>query len=400
MNATTPTLTGHFEAVTFEEHLPGRGGPEPVETRADAFVPDPLPPDLDLPNLHFELYEHLVAAERALSQLEGTACRLTNPHLLIRPFIRREAILSSKIENTVATAQELALFEADVSAADQRNEIREVWNYVRAIEHGLASELPLSLRLLKDLHRILLDGVRGEDKRPGEFRIKQNYIGDPHLGIAHARFVPPPPRHLDVLLDNLERSLHEESRIPRLIRMALAHYQFEAIHPFNDGNGRVGRLLITLQLCSHAQLSKPFVYVSAFFEKHRPTYYDLLRGVSMEGRWLDWFGFFLGAIATQAEDAQQRTDRLLQLQQEYYALVRTPRASALLPKLVDTLFERPALTIREVGEITGVTPPAARRLIRKLEDAGVLREATGRTYRQIWLAQGIVSVIQEPGEEK
>lgn len=200
------------------------------------------------------------------------------------------------------------------------------------------------------------------------------------------------------MLDNLEKFLHQKSRLPRLIQIAIAHYQFETIHPFLDGNGRVGRLLITLQLCSQAQLSKPFVYVSAFFEKHRSAYYDLLHGVSVDGHWLEWFRFFLDAIATQATDAQHRTDRLLQLQHDYHANVRAPRASALLPQLIDKLFEKPALTVREVSDITSVTPAAARRLIRKLEEAKILREATGRTYRQIWLADGIVSVIQDPGE--
>jgi Fic family protein len=373
-----------------------RGGvPASFETEVDAFIPDHLPPALLRPELLEEVYEPLIDAERALSHLEGTASRMANPHILIGPFMRREAMLSSAIENTIATQHELALFEANELPEERRDEVREVFDYVQALTWALEGELPMSLRLIRKLHSILLSGVRGEETERGEFRRTQNYIGSRALGPKAARYVPPPAHHVPELLDNLERYLHTSTPIPRLVQLAIAHYQFEAIHPFSDGNGRVGRLLITLELCSRAQLSKPLVYVSGFFERHRQDYYDQLLAVSHKGDWFGWFRFFLAAIGSQAEDARVRAVNLLDLQTEYHERIRRPRASALLPQLVDKLFMRPFLTVKDVQTETGVNATPARKLIDNLASAGILREITGRTYGRAWIAEGILEAIHE-----
>ncbi len=365
------------------------------ETEVDAFIPDPLPPALSRPEVLDSVYEPLIIAERALSHLEGTASRMPNPHILIGPFMRREAMLSSAIENTIATQHELALFEANELPEERRDEVREVFNYVQALTWALETDLPMSLRLIRELHSMLLSGVRGEDTERGDFRRTQNYIGSRALGPEAARYVPPPAQHVPHLLDDFERYLHAPSPIPRLVQLAIAHYQFEAIHPFSDGNGRVGRLLITVELCSRAQLSKPLVYVSGYFERYREEYYDRLLAVSREGDWFGWFRLFLQAVGSQAEDARRRATRLLELQAEYHERIRRPRASALLPQLVDKLFLRPFLTVRDVQTETGINATPARKLIDSLASAGILREVTGRTYRKAWIADGILDAIHE-----
>jgi len=361
-----------------------------------AFIPDSLPPEIDTAGLLPELYPQIVAAERALSLLEGTARRLPNPHLLIGVFARREAIRSSAIENTFASAEEIALFDQDPSAVESRGEIREVANYVRALEAGLSSELPICRRLILELHATLLEGARAEQGiRPGHFRQTQNAIGVGRR-FKDAKFVPPPASTIDGLIDNLEKYVNAEDALtPRLIRFAVAHYQFETIHPFADGNGRLGRLLITLMLCRHGQLTQPLVYVSGYLEANRDQYMDLLFRVSTEGAWRDWFGFFIEAIATQAYDAVQRADRLIDLQTEYYSRVRQKRASAQLPKLVDRLFINPSTTIAEAEQYLGCSNQSARSLVNQLVKKGILTEATGRDYGRVYIAPGILQLISD-----
>ena len=266
-----------------------------------AFVPAPLPPKLEwTPRLIGVLSE----ADRLIGRLSGEGGRLPNPHILMRPFVRREAVLSSKIEGTQATLGELLASEAGAVVERSPEDLREVGNYVVALEHGISllRELPLCVRLVRELHEKLMEGARGQHAAPGLFRTTQNWIGKPGSTLATATFIPPPPGEVEPCLAAWERFLHE-SDLPPLVTIALAHYQFEAIHPFLDGNGRVGRLLITLFLIERKILPTPLLYLSAFFEAARRDYYESLRGVSDRGAWLDWLEYFLLGVARMSEDA-------------------------------------------------------------------------------------------------
>ncbi len=249
-----------------------------------AFVPNPLPPSV---NLTWDLVGKISEADRALSELAGVARTLPNPHLLIGPFIRREAVLSSRIEGTQASLSDLFFFEASGTIDPQTPDVREVSNYVKALEHGLArlKKLPVSLRLIREMHEQLMGGARGDHLTPGEFRRSQNWIGPPGCTLMDAVYVPPPEDEMTEALDHLEKYLHSASSLPPLVRLALIHYQFEAIHPFLDGNGRIGRLLLTLLLCAEGLLPHPLLYLSAYFERHRQEYYRLLLAVSQSGHW-------------------------------------------------------------------------------------------------------------------
>jgi Fic family protein len=266
------------------------------------------------------------------------------------------------------------------------------------MEHGLErlNDLPLSLRLIREIHEKLLAGVRGNNMTPGEFRRSQNWIGPPGCSLMDAVYVPPPVEEMDGALDAFEKYLHANSELPPLIRLALVHYQFEAIHPFLDGNGRIGRLLVTLILCNNGLLSHPLLYLSAFFERHRSDYYRLLLAVSQSGKWEEWVIFFLRAIATQAQDGIRRSDRLLSLWHDYRDRMQEARASALLLQLVDELFAYPALTTTRAAQLLSVTPRSAQLNINKLIDAGILLEATGRKRNRVFVTPTIISVIEEP----
>jgi Fic family protein len=359
-----------------------------------AYLPAPLEPAL-IPSL--ALMRALSEADRALSELAGIARTLPNPHLLIGPFLRREAVLSSRIEGTRASLSDLFFFEASEPIAPEVGDVREVANYVAALEYGLArlDALPLSLRLTREIHERLLAGVRGQAQTPGEFRRSQNWIGPPGCTLAEAAFVPPPVPEMHEALHALETYLHGSSALPPLLRLAAIHYQFEAIHPFLDGNGRMGRLLITLLLCKDGLLSQPLLYLSAFFERHRDEYYRGLQAVSREGDWEGWFDFFLRAVASQSRDAIDRSARLLALWQAYRVRLQAARASALLLRLVDALFNYPALSNRRASQLLGVTPRAAQLSIQKLIDAGILTEATGRQRNRIYVGQEILRTIED-----
>ncbi len=321
---------------------------------------------------------------------------MENPHLLTGIFSQREAILSSKIEDTYASATQIKLIDVDPSLLKtdrQRNDAREVRNYVRALNHGLGSNLPICLRLIREMHEILLEGVAGRGVQPGKFRESQNHIGGGG-SFVQARFVPPPPRYLQTLLHDFEAYCHvEQSPIPRLARFAMLHYQFETIHPFLDGNGRIGRLLITLMLCEQAQLAKPLVYVSGYIDQNREEYYDLLHRVSTRGEWLAWIRYFLRALSTQAADALNRTDRLIDLQTRFQQAVREKRASALLPKLIDHLFMSPVITVSEAAQACGCTPQNASQLLGRLLSKGIVEEITGRASNRVFQAPAIVNLI-------
>jgi Fic family protein len=365
----------------------------------DAFVPNRLPPKLELT---WELAACLSRADRRLAELAGAARTLPSPHLLIAPFIRREAVLSSQIEGTQASLSDLFLFEAAPSGTrhpgrESVSDVREVANYVHALGYGLKrlETLPISLRLIRELHERLMEGVRGDRLTPGEFRRSQNWIGRPGCTLDEAVFVPPPVEEMTNALSDLESFLHSPSTLPPLVRMAMAHYQFEAIHPFVDGNGRIGRLLISLLLCHEGLLDQPLLYLSACFERRRDDYYRLLLDVSRQGSWTAWIEFFLAAVEEQSRDVVWRTGKLLELRQQYRSGFETARSSALLLALVDDLFETPVLMIPRVSKRLKITHRAAMLNVRKLVDAGIVEEVTGRVRSRIFMARGILKILEQ-----
>ena len=331
-----------------------------------AHVPNPLPPRIDWsPTLVAALSE----ADRLIGRLAGEGGRLPNQHLLVRPFVRREAVLSSRIEGTQATLGELLAAEAGMAVDRSPDDLREVANYVVALECGIKrlEELPLCLRLVRELHEKLMMGVRGDRARPGNFREVQNWIGSAGRGIGAATYVPPPPDQVMPCLDAWEKFLHDRA-LPPLVQAALVHYQFEAIHPFVDGNGRVGRLLITLFLVERQVLPTPLLYLSAFFEASRRDYYELLQGVHSHGEWEAWLEYFLQGVATQSADALSRAGRINVLLGKW----RDKTLSAGLPaatRLVALLAENPYWTARRASERLAVAFTTAQRAVAKLESS-------------------------------
>jgi Fic family protein len=368
-----------------------------IKTQRDywAFLPNPLPPQLIL---SWDLVNQLSEADRALSELAGTARTLPNPHLLIGPFIRREAVLSSRIEGTQASLSDLLFFEASGSVDPKAPDAREVSNYVKAMEYGLTrlKKFPLSLRFIREIHEHLMDDVGREYLTPGEFRRSQNWIGPDRCTLMEATYVPPPVEEMELALSQFEAYLHAPSTIPLLIRLAVIHYQFEAIHPFLDGNGRIGRLLITLLLCKEGALPEPLLYLSAYFERYRNDYYRLLLAVSQAGKWIDWISFFLRGVAEQSRDALVRSDQLLQLWQHYRGEFQSARSSALQLRLVDQLFAYPAITTNQAARLLKVTHRSAQLNIEKLIRKGILREATGKQRNRVFIAPQIVKIIEAP----
>lgn len=381
-----------MQPADFTEERAGRLAKSPRDYWA--FVPNPLPPKLEL---SWELASEISAADRGLSELAGIARTLPNPHLLIRPFMSREAVLSSRIEGTQASLSDLFYFEASSASAKPEPDVREVQNYVRALERGLKrlEELPVCLRLLREMHKVLMTGARGEHMTPGEFRRSQNWIGPANCTLNDATFVPPPPEEMDEALSALEKFWHAPSPLPLVVRLALIHYQFEAIHPFLDGNGRIGRLLIILLLCAEKALPQPMLYLSAYFERNRKEYYRLLLEVSQAGRWDEWLRFFLRGVAEQSRDAIVRSDKLLDLWHRYRKKLQAVRSSALVLRLVDELFRLPVVSIVGAQKLLKVTYTSAQLNVEKLVKAGILKEMTGRSYARMFAAPEILNVLED-----
>jgi Fic family protein len=310
-------------------------------------------------------------------------------------------VLSSRIEGTQASLSELYAYEAvQLALFEPTPDVREVYNYVRALEHGLErlSTLPLSLRLIREVHATLMEGVRGERQTPGEFRHGQNWIGPVGCTPENAPYVTPPVPEMMDALDAFERFLHAPSMVPPLVSLGLIHYQFEAIHPFLDGNGRIGRLLITLLLCAWDLLPEPLLYLSAYFEAQRQTYYDLLLTVSQRGHWEDWLVFFLHGVALQSRDAVVRVGRLQDLRERYRDQLQGARIPARLSQVVDLLLAQPVLTVRQVESAVGVNFTTAQRYVDQLVDLGMLRESTGQARNRVYRAEEVLRAIEEPLE--
>jgi Fic family protein len=340
----------------------------------------------------------LSVADQALGELAGAGRRLPNPHLLIRPFIRREAVLSSRIEGTVTRLDQLFLFEVQSEELAHPSDASEVRNYVVALEHGLEylrRGYPFSLQMIQEVHRSLMQEVRGGEKRPGEIRDRAVLIGRSY-DFDQARFVPPCHTTLQPMLQDFVTFLRDRRDLPVVVQLALMHYQFETIHPFNDGNGRVGRLLITLMLCERQVLPQPLLYLSAFFEQHRDEYYDHLLNVSRRAAWNKWIGFFARGVAEQAHDAVMRVQRLQDLRDTYRQQVAELMRTAKAQLLIEELFASPYITMNHAAQVMGVAFKSAARTVSILEGEGMLREVTGQQRNRIYCADRILRLLDEP----
>ena len=369
---------------------PGRW--QKIAGDAQAFVPNPLPPAIAWSP---ELVHALSDADRLLGRLAGEGRRLPNPHILIRPFMRREAVLSSRIEGTQATLGELLAAEAGAAVERSPDDLREVGNYVVALEYGVErlKALPLSLRLVCELHKKLMHGVRGGHATPGEFRRTQNWIGRPGSTISTATYIPTPPDELMNCLGAWETFLHDK-KLPPLIHVALAHYQFEAVHPFLDGNGRVGRLLITLFLIERGILPVPLLYLSAFFEASRRDYYDNLLGVTRRGAWNEWLIYFLNGVARQSEDAISRSERINQLLSDWRELVSGTPSQAPL-KVLDRIAANPFVTIRGLEKALKTSYNTAARAVELLVKKGVLSPVKAEARRdRVFCAKALLQILE------
>lgn len=363
-----------------------------------SFIPAPLPPDLvwSLP-----LISALSEAERDLSRLAALAGAFPFPRLLIQPFMRREAVLSSRIEGTRATLAELYTYEsAQLSFLESGDDVREVHNYVTALDYGLErlKTLPISLRLIREIHEKLMHGVRGGNLTPGEFRRTQNWIGPAGSTIMTATYVPPPVDEMNQVLGDLEKFIHTGTDVPVLARAAMIHYQFEALHPFLDGNGRVGRLLMALLFTEWNILSQPLLNLSVYFERYRQEYYDNLLAVSQRGDWEAWLRFFLRGVSSQAQDSVGRMQRLEEIRTKYEPLVKSDRNSERMGAVLDFLFCRPILSAKQLTESVGMPFKTARQYIEKLAKAGVLREVTGNARNQVYRADEIFDAMDNVQE--
>jgi Fic family protein len=358
-----------------------------------AFLPPPLPPRFDWTP---RLVRILSDADRLIGMLAGEGGRLPNPHILMRPFLRREAVLSSRIEGTHTTLSELLADEAGAAVERSADELVEVSNYVTALEYGIARlrEIPICVRLIRELHAQLMTGVRGHNAAPGDFRTIQNWIGKPGSTLQSATYIPPPPNEIAPCLAAWETFLHR-SELPPLVTIALAHYQFEAIHPFLDGNGRVGRLLIPLFLIEQRILPTPLLYLSAFFEASRPDYYATLRGVSERGEFTDWLEYFLLGIARMSEDALSRATRLNAILTEWRSRMAGESAKSPI-RVVEMLSANPFLTAKGVAAELKITFHTAQRAIERLEHAGIVRQTSDAKRNRVYCANALLDILEEP----
>jgi Fic family protein len=361
-----------------------------------AYIPKPLPPELSWSPT---LINHLTNAERSIARLEEVGQSFPVPHVLARPFVRKEAVLSSQIEGTQTSFQNLLHYEAkQLTFLADAPDAHEVQNYVKALDYGLEriKTLPMSIRLIKELHEILMKGVRGELSTPGEIRRSQNWIGRPGATLENARYVPPPVDEMMNCLAALEKYLHQDSDLPALIRIGLIHYQFETIHPFLDGNGRIGRLIITLLLSTWQILTQPLLYLSIFIEKNKTEYYDRLLAVSLKGQWNEWLLFFLEGVHEQAEDAVVKISALQTVRGKYQQQFSNDRNREKLVAVVDYLISTPISSITQAQENTNLgSYTMIQRYFDKLLHYGVIEEMSGGRRNRIFQAREILRILEE-----
>lgn len=364
-----------------------------------AFIPSPLPPKPPIA-LTGALQALLSKADRELGRLDGSIQTLPNPDLFVLMYVRKEAVLSSQIEGTQSSLQDLLAAEAKVFAKEGPRDVAEVVNYVKAMNYGLGrlAKLPVSVRLFREIHEKLLTGVRGSTLAPGELRRSQNWIGPAGCTLAEAAFVPPPPEDVPEALGALEKFLHQDDDIPLLVKIGLAHVQFETIHPFLDGNGRVGRLLITFLLCERGALQKPVLYLSYYFKRHRQAYYDHLQAVRDTGDWERWLAFFLRGVAEVSAQATETARRILELRESHRTLIteHLGRAAGNGHRVLEHLYKRPIISVKEVRTITGTSNPAANQLVQKLAEHGILNEITGQKRNRRFRYEAYIRLFEEP----
>ena len=364
-----------------------------------AFIPNPLPPD---PPLEYddEIKDLIEKANRALGRLDGATYMLPNPDLFLYMYVRKEAVLSTQIEGTQASLADLLEYEGDVEDDSSSDDIREVSNYVAAMSYGLEriQELPLSLRLIREIHARLLEGTRGSYKAPGEFRTSQNWIGGTRP--SNARFVPPSAQEVLPCMGALEKFLHDENNYtPALIKAGLAHAQFETIHPFLDGNGRVGRLLITFILCHDQVIEKPLLYLSLYFKQYRDEYYDRLTAIRRDGDWEGWIKFYLRGIYEISKQATTAAKLIMDLQAKHRILVNSlGKAASTAMRLLELLYQQPFVSVPATEKKLELSAPAARKAINNLENIGILKEISGKRRDRLYLYEAYMDIIKEGTE--
>ena len=363
-----------------------------------AFIPNPLPP---LPEIviDMEMWTLLSEADRALGRLDGSTDALPNPDLFVFMYVRREAVLSSQIEGTQASLIDVLEFESQTLEPDNPQDVAEVVNYIAAVNYGLErlETLPVSLRLIKEIHKELMQGVRGAEHDPGEFRRTQNWIGPAGCSLTQATYVPPPEYEMNQSLDNLQKFLHDSTPIPALIKIGLAHAQFETIHPFLDGNGRTGRLLVTFLLCEQNILKRPLLYISHYFKKYRAEYYDRLQAIRDSGNWEGWLKFFLRGVYEVAQEASDNAREIVNMKEEHRQLLlnkmkgRSGNAIALL----ESLYFRPIFNIEHVEAVSKLSYPNANKLVKDLCDLGLLQEITGQKRNRAFSYAPFLEVFKD-----
>jgi Fic family protein len=389
-----PDFIGIFSQMKTESFSIRAGRYITQPTGYKAFIPAPLPPD---PPIVWdeELQNLLSKADMALGRLDGIATLLPNPDLFVAMYVRKEAVLSSQIEGTRATLIDILDYE---TTGEKVKDVDEVVNYVRAMNKGLErlASLPLSLRLIREIHEELLKGVRGEHRTPGEFRTSQNWIGPPGSTINNAVFVPPPPREMHTALSDLEKFIYKKGNLPALVKNALIHGQFETIHPFLDGNGRVGRLLITFNLVHGGILKRPLLYLSYYFKRNQQDYYERLNKVRNKGDWEGWLRFFFKGVYETSEQATETAQEIIALQErDRVRFVDSPNGL----KLMDHLFMNPLVTVNEIRRLTGISNATAGRLVTQMIELGILDEITGYARNRKFIYKDYFNILEEGVED-
>lgn len=366
-----------------------------------AFIPKPLPPEPPL-KLDAELMTLLSNADQAIGRLDGILKNIPNHELFVLLYIKKEAVLSSQIEGTQASLSDILEKEEDILSGKVNEDVKVTLNYIDAMNYGLKriNELPLSLRLIKEIHRVLLIGVRGEKSYPGEFRRSQNWIGPKGCTLKNAKFIPAPVTEMNESLGALEKYLYTQKSYPILIETGLIHAQFETIHPFLDGNGRIGRLLITLFLCANKVISKPIIYLSYYFKKNKQEYYDLLMSIRNSGDWESWLKFFLRGVVETSDNAVILANRITDLQKEKKELVRKsmPRYSASVVELLEKIYLHPIFTINRAKELCGVSYNAAKAIVQKFMDLNILTKTTDKKRNRKYLFKEYIDLLNEGTE--
>jgi Fic family protein len=360
-----------------------------------AFMPKVLPPD---PPIKYDddLQALLSRADRAIARLDGIVTVLPNPEFFIAMYVKKEALLSSQIEGTQASLEGVLEFEAGMKPSDNIKEIKEVVNYIKALEYGIkhVADARANAQLFREIHRILIQGTRGSKKALGEFRRSQNWIGPPGANVFEAHFVPPPPEQILPAMANLEVFFNEPDQMPPLVRAALIHAQFETIHPFIDGNGRIGRLLITFFLVAHGVLRQPLLYLSYYLKMNRAEYYGLLMKVRTDGDWEPWVKFFLKGVHNVSQEAAATAGEIIRLKQRLIDLLYENRISSIYAvKLIDLLYIKPVIDVKTVTEEFNISKESGNELVNRFEKLGILRELTGKQRYKKYLFHDYTSII-------